>query len=876
MDLYINDNLMDTTDDPIAVTYQANDLGDISSRQVSFSTTIEMPKTERNIANMELLGIPGSVSTIPYRKTKGKIVDDGFEQLPSGAVRITETAETYKAAVYEEVKDLFETLSERLISQLDFSAYNHNLTVESYLASFTRSTHYIYAEGLFFDGRPNIGYNFKMPSLFVHSLFQDILTQAGYSFEGDIFANANFRRKVVTPTRGYENTVRTGTETVFQSVNLTEAVTGTQATPFTQSRVVFTQILSRGTLFRIGGSIDLAAFLGSGNVLIKLNDNVILNISAGFGDWQTRNTIQIVDLLIFSGTVTIELFGVSGQSGVNHGINLQAIIGLDLYTVDVIPLSINFSHLFGQQTQLDFLKEIMVLNNLVFRQRGRDRHLIFRCMGQVLVDRLGADDWSEKFIIQKSESYNSGYAQNNIFEYKYENDVVPFADGNMPVRDENLPARKVVHSSIFTAPLHSLNLPMGRYWETRRVDERDTIVPRNETFRIYDLNYSTAPFIITLRNVAGFLVAAPGTRVPILRLQPMIEYIVENYSSMKVALDRYKKVVCSFNLNFLDIHTLDFYRLKYVSELGKYFYLNKINNFLPDELSSCEMIEAPDPLLVSTLDVIPPTNIHNFWADQVSTTSLRLRWSESFDNSPVTYEVYQGGVLIHITAALEFPVSGLVANTEYRFSVRARDVAMNFSAYRELFVRTTVTAIDITPPARPTGLTVGSITSTGFTLGWAANVESDLHSYRVYFNNILNITVLRPAVSAVITGLNPNTAYSVFITAVDNSGNESLTSTSVNTTTLAHIWSLQMGGLGRPTDVEACNFGGAGDLFWHRGAHAEPVMLDQIFTDSAATIVFDGGFQWYKTTGGSHGRAIQINNLGFVISISDCGGEFQI
>ena len=40
----------------------------------------------------------------------------------------------------------------------------------------------------------------------------------------------------------------------------------------------------------------------------------------------------------------------------------------------------------------------------------------------------------------------------------------------------------------------------------------------------------------------------------------------------------------------IDIYNIDFFKLKYIEQLGQYFYLNKVVNFRDKKLTKCELI----------------------------------------------------------------------------------------------------------------------------------------------------------------------------------------------------------------------------------------------------------------------------------------------
>ncbi|MER6226787.1 glycoside hydrolase family 18 protein [Streptomyces sp900105755] len=82
------------------------------------------------------------------------------------------------------------------------------------------------------------------------------------------------------------------------------------------------------------------------------------------------------------------------------------------------------------------------------------------------------------------------------------------------------------------------------------------------------------------------------------------------------------------------------------------------------------------------------------------------------------------------------------------------------------------------PPAAPTGLTAGSVTSSSVALSWTAVTGAT--SYAVYRDGTRVQTAT--GTSATVTGLNPSTAYSFQVTAVNDAG-ESAKSAAVTATT---------------------------------------------------------------------------------------------
>jgi chitodextrinase len=199
-------------------------------------------------------------------------------------------------------------------------------------------------------------------------------------------------------------------------------------------------------------------------------------------------------------------------------------------------------------------------------------------------------------------------------------------------------------------------------------------------------------------------------------------------------------------------------------------------------------------------DIIPPTAPATLAATVVSQSQVNLAWSASTDNVAVTgYQVeraigpgFTTYALVASPVGTTFVNTGLLAGTSYRYRVRARDAAGNFSAYSPIANATTLSAPpgDTTPPSIPTGLNSTVISATQINLTWTASTDNvAVSGYRVEralgasgaFSQITSVS----GTSYNNTGLTPNTLYRYRVRAFDAVGNLSLFSAIVSDTTLA-------------------------------------------------------------------------------------------
>ncbi len=122
----------------------------------------------------------------------------------------------------------------------------------------------------------------------------------------------------------------------------------------------------------------------------------------------------------------------------------------------------------------------------------------------------------------------------------------------------------------------------------------------------------------------------------------------------------------------------------------------------------------------ATPDTQAPTVPTNVVANSVTATGLTLTWTASTDNIAVTgYDIYQGTTKIGTSTTTSFNVTGLTANTNYTFTVKAKDAAGNESAASSV--------VNVTTP----GVTITYCDSKG-------NSVSDEYIQRVQLGSIDN------------------------------------------------------------------------------------------------------------------------------------------
>ncbi len=178
-------------------------------------------------------------------------------------------------------------------------------------------------------------------------------------------------------------------------------------------------------------------------------------------------------------------------------------------------------------------------------------------------------------------------------------------------------------------------------------------------------------------------------------------------------------------------------------------------------------------------DTQAPTVPTNLASGTVTQNSIVLSWTASNDNVGVTgYDLSVNGTVQTVTTTTHTLIN-LPAASTFTIRVRARDAAGNVSAYTSAI---NVTTPDTEAPSTPTGLTTESVAPTQIIVKWNASIDNvGVEEYVVYLDGVQYQVV--SLAQCQITGLTPNTSYTINVRARDASDNESGLSSDLLVTT---------------------------------------------------------------------------------------------
>jgi endonuclease I/chitodextrinase len=155
-------------------------------------------------------------------------------------------------------------------------------------------------------------------------------------------------------------------------------------------------------------------------------------------------------------------------------------------------------------------------------------------------------------------------------------------------------------------------------------------------------------------------------------------YAMFDGSSDKVLSDPFLNILITW-------HNADPVSQKEIDRNNNIYYNHQLNrNPFIDHPEWVAQIWDPTP------DTEAPTNPTNLIASNPTDVSIDLTWTASTDNTAVTsYDIYVDGTFSFSSSTNSFTVTGLSPDTEYCFTVKAKDATGNESGYSNQACETT-------------------------------------------------------------------------------------------------------------------------------------------------------------------------------------------
>lgn len=649
---------------PIAITYQVNDLNSVADRQATFTRTIKVPKTAKNIRIMEHLTMPGNASTIPYVKNTCNLYNENGERLiNNGRGTVKDGGESYDVEILEGIVDFYKAIENKTLANLwgaeEPNELAHAKTVESVIASWQSALPYRYIladyNGMIGDVVTNtVNIDYLVPSVNVKFLWDKIFAKFKCTYSGSIFNMQNFTNLWMTYPKGVASTgendvlifesnsytfesptansrfwcrfLSTTTNTLDSSVENVHMIPGQAGTYRLEIKGEL-----YGTRFNDSSSQiqDGKIFIGKNG--IGLPSSTSLQIFQTIGDDLTHGQefeIESPQPFQLSDTDSICIVATRNTSGegaysLNNG--LGSWLHVKLIRVD--PTFVDFSTVLTDFSIRDFFTEVLHRFGLtMFRQKYDNYnaitgewvpHYAFLTMQEIL-QSSDAIDWSDKFSKSGKEDFIYGdYAQRSFFRYNYNDKESDYNDGYLDVSNVNLPDTKdVIKSKIYSPERETSGFFVRRsnvykLWDKEiSEDDSEPIKYKSLDKRYYFMRaeFKSLGVPLTIKSYALNLQQNVNScYMESFYKLPFAEIIQDYYGPIEQILDRSSIIQAEMYLNDTDISNLDFRKLYYISALSNYYLLNKVINYIPGKPTQVEMVRV---LYAPALELQPAIKIY--------------------------------------------------------------------------------------------------------------------------------------------------------------------------------------------------------------------------------------------------------------------------
>jgi hypothetical protein len=390
--------------DAVNLKYQFTNLEQIQSATSSFSQTFRVPATKNN---MEIFGAMFNTNIVggyDVKKKKQAFIEvdtipviSGFIQLKNVYIQ-KEVYSDFEIAFFGEGADLSKTLASKLISDLDLSAYDHTATVENIQDSWTgdlfagkirygiidKGQNWSQVSGTPINALSPIYAGELTPFFRVYELTKEILKQNGFYLTSDFLSaqtnfylpcsNGNRFLNTSIPydafrflaTLGTTNDVTLSSGNTVGSINAVEVYdpenlyTSNYFTPIYPGD--FTFVININVENQTAGNC-LTQILIANNA--DLTDNQVV-FSQMVTQGNTVVTTAQVTATLTAGEEYSLYYNLLGQSGGTFSINAGTSWTLTFAAAPFFGQTVSISNNLPKITQIDFLRSIQKMFNLVF------------------------------------------------------------------------------------------------------------------------------------------------------------------------------------------------------------------------------------------------------------------------------------------------------------------------------------------------------------------------------------------------------------------------------------------------------------------------------------------------------------------------------
>lgn len=644
IELYLSDQLCDLGEDEVVMSFGANKLQDLETRQGNYSNTFRIPMT---IRNKKVIGIghQGTAITTTIRSIITAKITEKDMPIVEGFAVINSTKNDIELTIFSGNSDWISAIGDKKLNEIDLSDLEHIWNSANVEANRLNT----YESGFLY---PNVFYGAWLsstnkwqtedffPAIYWYRIVIQIFTDAGFNVSGSLLENALFRLIVCLHSQAswanrfrllVETTVREKTTQAISSVNTyigQDTVTSNHAFLNTQD----------------WGASTPTTFL-TGLETYYISGSLVFTVEAGDMPVDPASAIEVWDYLppIFPDPA-VETFLATVKSfvvvaGVNEVTfdNVELTIGNNSLIQHYMAFSLKFNgttikntrgsfkvvkknpdvylggitsmaNILSQNiTQLEFLKDVFNRFGVISSYDRDTNTVILNSFEDINSNKANAIELEVDYSEAAEVMHSFGdYAQSTLFINADDKDDpyisgAKIGDTSIEIEDSNKPTTTTVYESPF-APIARIDI----------ASKRVAIIPiRRSSGTSFDIgeNRTLVPkighVVLSTQNlITQYGESAPSYSAEIFFEAPedtslsqrniAWDYLLQTYSAALVAIIQNQQLVRLLaRLKRRDVTSLDFSVPVYLNttidgvHFNGYYYLNFIDQYKPGSGESC-------------------------------------------------------------------------------------------------------------------------------------------------------------------------------------------------------------------------------------------------------------------------------------------------
>lgn len=511
-ELYINERLIELSEsEPIALSYQVNDIAELADRQANYSNTFTVPDTNNNRIVLGFSNSTQSNSNVPYRKCPCVYIQEGIYIFQNGVAIIEQFDGSFQITMYSGIFDFFSQMGEKTLKDIDWSEFDHLYDSDT-IAEINRQ--YVndgsevcwpliqwgaWVKNLDFDLR------YQNPAIKFSTIINKIVSTTTYLKGGQIFSDGiyNDMALILNPEKYGVDPDSLNARSYKGGLSLSQIVTDTGVAHRprrlnianvlamfnnyddgqTSDNVVLDTIHNAITPYPVSGVTptppNVTVYKADGYYSLQINfkinfKSIIVNgleLYRIYKNGKEINAVSIFEVapgstytnLSFENTYNVDVepgdyitinmyilnFTLFGSDG--HDTNYISVAAIDSAPVFG---NVSYNSIVPDYKLKDFIKSFCQTFALLISTN--DGVVTFTKFSEIKENANISEDWSEKIDLSQTPivSYRIGdYAQINNFKYADDETTNGFGDGLFSIDDTTLPKEKDLISMVYPSAL---------------------------------------------------------------------------------------------------------------------------------------------------------------------------------------------------------------------------------------------------------------------------------------------------------------------------------------------------------------------------------------------------------------------------------------